>query len=253
MKEEQVLYKQYEYEVVLVGSSISAKLVELPEGWFNLAMGAQSSISGLRTLCESQITPCIVVIETNNLNLGRESNQNFLTDQLKHTHPAFLTENKPSHVALRALAKLAGLKAGSQRVPTNLVLSEPDRVTVSQELFKKMLDRRKAACKVAMDPSEFNKRIEQVKTSVDELEARGFKVLFVEVPECLQTYESLRKTQIRAGYQSSFSIDRYDWFNELENIHFYASNDAIHLTANSAKRFSMALVERVGQLKHVTK
>jgi len=66
-------------------------------------------------------------------------------------------------------------------------------------------------------------------------------------------HKELAQIQIRSGFQLSFPKNRFDWFDELDSIHFYASNDAIHLTANSAKRYSLALVERVSQLKQMIK
>ena len=249
IREEHLLYKDHDHEVVLVGSSITATLVDLPESWYSLAMPGRSSITGLDVICESNIAPCTILIETNVLKSKRHSPDNFLNKQLKKTHSAFLTENKPAHAGLRLLAKLAGFKPGSQRVTTDLVLSKPDKITVSQKLFSRMLDRRKVFCSELMDVTELENRINQIKTSVETLEARGFQVLFIEVPECPQTLNSARKTQIRDAFHSTFPIDKYDWYDDLENINYYASNDGIHLTANSAKRFRLALIEYIAGQK----
>lgn len=245
MGEEHLLYKEHDYEVILVGSSITATLVDLPESWYNLAMSGRSSSTGLDVICESNIAPCTIVIETNVLRSDKRSPDTFLIKQLKKQHSAFLTENKPSHVGLRALAKLAGFKQGSQRATTNLVLSKPDEITVSKKLFSRMLDRRKVICSKLMDVTELENRIDRIKTSVEALEARGFQVLFIEVTECPQTLNSVRKTQIRDAFHSTFPSDKYDWYDDLENINYYASNDGIHLTANSAKRFRLALIEHI--------
>ena len=245
MKEEHLLYKEHDYEVVIVGSSITGTLVDLPESWYNLAMAGRSSITGLDVICESNINPCTVVIETNVLKSNQRSSDNFLNKRLKKEHSAFLAENKPAHVGLRTLATLAGFKQRSQRPITNLVLSKPDEITVSNELFSGMLDRRKMADSKLMDASKLKDRINKIKNSVEALEARGFKVLFIEVPECHQTLNSLRKTQIRDAFHSAFPLDKYNWHDDSKNINYYASNDAIHLTANSAKRFRLTLVEHV--------
>jgi len=249
MKEEELLYKKKaRFEAIVVGSSISARLVDLPDDWFNLAMAGRSSIAGLSTLCNSSVDPCIVIVETNNLNLGASTEDNIVVEQLKKQHPAFLTENKPAHVLLRTLAKFAGLKPGGQRPTTNLIPTHPDERTVSSELFSEVLERRLEICEKTMAEDELAKRTSQIREHVDQLEKRGFQVVFIEVPECEETFDSPRKSQIRSAYRNMFPLNESRWFDDFGNSRFYASNDAVHLTATSAKRFCIALISYISEV-----
>ena len=249
MKEEELLYKKdASYEAILVGSSISARLIDLPESWFNLAMGGRSSIAGLNTLCNSSVDPCLVIVETNNLNLGASAQDNIVIEQLKKQHPAFLTENKPAHVLLRTLAKFAGMSPGGQRPTTNLIPSEPDKRTVSSELYSEMLERRLLICEKTMAQDELAERTSQIKEQVHQLEKRGFQFVFIEIPECEEAFDSPRKSQIRSAYRNMFPVNESRWFDDFENSKLYASNDAVHLTATSSKRFCIALVSYISKV-----
>lgn len=249
MKEEEILYKKNaRFEAIVVGSSIAARLVDLPESWFNLAMGGQSSIAGLSTLCNSSVDPCIIIVETNNLNLGASAQDNIVVKQLKKQHPAFLTENKPAHVLLRTLAKFAGMSPGGQRPTTNLIPTQPDEITVASELFSEVLERRLVICQKTMPQDELAKRTSQIKEQVNQLEKRGFQFVFIEIPECAETFDSPRKSQIRSAYRNMFPLNESRWFDDFENSKFYASNDAVHLTATSAKRFCVALISYISEV-----
>jgi hypothetical protein len=247
-KEESLLCNQKEYDVVIVGSSISATLVHLPKNWFNLAMASYSSINGLEVICNSELKPCTILVETNNLNLGTTPypRSSPIGRTVKRQLPAFQSVNKPAHVGLRILGKIAGLKSGASR-PPSFAPHVSDKRTVPDKIFEQALHRRLETMSTYLKPEELSKKMDRLKNSIATLESRGFKIAFIEVPECQQTSKTVRKNQVSQAIKSSFPDSKYRWIDDHENCQMYASNDAIHLVVNSAYRFTQKLVQQFSQ------
>ena len=68
MRAEAYFHGQGDPPVVVVGSSISERLLDLPEGWFPLAFPGGNSFTGLEIILRSGKHPKYVLIETNVLN-----------------------------------------------------------------------------------------------------------------------------------------------------------------------------------------
>lgn len=247
MNAETVIYGSDRYDVVVVGSSIAARLVELPENWFNLAMPGNSCITGVEVLAHSNLQPCTIVVETNNIKLGnnKDFQDDFLVSQLKARLPAFRAENKPSHLGLRLIAKVLGMRAGDARRVTTEIGDAPDQRTVPDELFNTMLSRQLKVCEETLDASDLANRMARLTAAIEKLESRGFHFVLVEVPECSETYATPLRTQIREAIKKAFPDTKYTWFDDQKNHQLYATNDAIHLIPASASRFARKMIVAV--------
>ena len=247
MNAEAILYGVERYDVVVVGSSIAARLVDLPSNWFNLAMPGESSIAGVELLVRSNLPPCTVALETNTMRLesDEEFYDGFVSSKLKKRFPALRSQNMPSHVGLRIVAKTLGFRPGDARRTKNEFDDQPDRRTVSDELFGQMLRRRLEVCREIVDPTEIAVRLDRLKLAVEKLEARGFDFVLIEFPECNETYDTLLRIQIRNAMKRTFPVSEYRWFDDQENHHLYTTNDAIHLIPESGARFASKVVDIV--------
>ena len=242
IREESLVCSNQDYKVVVVGSSVSARLAYLPDDWFNLSLASYSSIQGLEIICNSEIQPCKILIETNNLNIGTSEYKPLGTieRQAKQRVAAFRTINKPVHSLLRILGNAAGIEGGSAK-PPEYVADVPDKRTVSDKIYQQALDRRLKNDAVPMHENILENRLNRIKKSVNTLKSRGFEFIFMRVPETEETAKTARAKQLASAYRNAFPTSEFGWFDDENNVNLYASNDALHLTPQSALRFSRQL------------
>src|SRR2546423_7295828 len=69
------LYSAKTPRVVIVGSSIGARLRDLPPDWFNLCLAGDSAFTGLEIIRRCEKTPQVVLIETNVLTVDPNQGQ----------------------------------------------------------------------------------------------------------------------------------------------------------------------------------
>src|SRR4051812_48968235 len=107
MRAEEFYYSPEPPRVVVAGSSISSRLLNLPPDWFNLAFSGGSVFTSLDIITRSDKVPAYVLIEVNVLTRGLEPDiadrmaEPFL-DRAHRTFPVLLESSKPTHVLERA-------------------------------------------------------------------------------------------------------------------------------------------------------
>ena len=241
MREESLVCFNRKPDVIIVGSSISAGLgTSLPEGWQSMAMSGFSSIEGLEIIAGSSLEPCTILVESNVVRKSDYQPIGAIEQKVKSLLPSFRTCNKPAHTLLRAIGNAAGMQGGNAKVKEPLD-DVPDKRTRSEEVFQVSLERRLKSETKEMDVELLNSELDRMVNLVERLESRGFAFAFMRVPETKETQGSVRKQQLRAAFEKAFPPSDYAWFGDEENIGMYSSNDALHLTAQSALRFSRKL------------
>jgi len=245
MKQEEVVFGTNKYEVVVVGSSVSGTFHYLPSNWFNLSFASYSSIQGLEIICDSHMEPCVVVVETNNVNFGFTPfpAASGIGRLAKQRLEAFHTKNKPSLVGMRLLGNAMGVRSSATVSPK--IEGDSDSITVPEKVFQNAVERRLRGMAFEIPQDELTSRMQRLKSAVDCLVERGFQITFVRVPESAQLVDAPQIIQVQDAFENTFPKFRYDWFSDSSNVTSYASNDAIHLTKESSYRFSLKLVEHV--------
>ena len=242
IREESLVCQDRQFEVIVVGSSIAGTLNGLPDDWFNLSMASFSSIQGLEILCNSSAKPCLVLIETNVLSGSQYKTLGPVEVEIKRRLASARTGNKPAHSMLRLLGSTFGIRGDGVRVP-QFQPDVPDSRTVSEEFFQNALQRRLKIVSQEIPADSLKSRLENVFNSVDTLMKRGFRFAFFLAPETPETFDTVGTKQLLAAYRGKFPPDQFVWFDDDVNAEMYASNDARHMTPQSALRFSKKLIE----------
>ena len=238
IKQESVLFGETEqYDVILLGSSIAANIVDIPDHWLNLGMPSRSSIDGAELLVAADIEPRLVIIEANHFNTGTDSISKASNWNPRRYFEAFLTQNKPSHLLLRLLGRLAGIDSGT-------VASSSLTDNVNKKIYEKVLSKRQKLCAVEMDDQQLADRSIRLESAVKKLNEQGFKIVFVEIPEASETFESVRRTQFRKRFKEMFPDSEFGWFDSFDPSEF-KTRDAVHLAPASNKRFTDLLIDFV--------
>src|SRR2546423_1399536 len=178
------LYSAKTPRVVIVGSSIGARLRDLPSDWFNLCLAGDSAFTGLEIIRRCEKTPPLVLVETNLLTL--DANEKEIAtllapgiNQLRRKLPALQETSKPQHLLIRALTSddnPSTAQAGAERS------AAPDR-TIPDDLFSEFTQRRLAELKDPLPPKRLDEIVAQLRADIAALRPRGIKVILFEMPE----------------------------------------------------------------------
>jgi hypothetical protein len=210
-------------EVVLVGSSLAVQLDFKTNNScvYNMALGGDSALTGLSALTRSRHTPRKVYIEINVPQLG--INKDLIdkaTGVLPKLFSIFHVENMPINLVYSFLLQTKNNNSSSEvneAVRQNAISVQ--RQNNSQKLTSESLTKRM---------NEFN-------ILVKDLENKGTKVIFFEMP----IYSDLENTpvaiQIRTAFKQAFPINQFIGFDELSNGLTIKTKDGLHLTLDEAK------------------
>src|SRR3954465_5728822 len=122
MRAQAYVHTRNDPPVVVVGSSISERLIDLPPGWYKLSFPGGNAFTGIEIVLRSGKHPKYVLVETNVLNMDpdRRMLDSLLAPRPRPARdklPELMETSKPSHVAVRALAMNRGSKpAGGEAV-----------------------------------------------------------------------------------------------------------------------------------------
>lgn len=282
MAAEQYVYERPDAPVVVVGSSISYWLKDLPEDWFNLALAGEGCLTGLDIIERSEARPQTVLVE---INVAERSPNAGLVDgllmpglrQAKRSTPALRERNEPAHVTFRCLY-LGSYYAGRVFEKIGLVDEVADRDTrplkglalvrnesptpqaegavasTKSETSEPaepgaggggvLREVRLQAVQTRYDPVVLTARLQDIRQRVESLEARGVRVILFEAPEDAATYDSPRRSQLRELARQVLPPDRFAYMPRPTNQSFH-TRDGTHMTAESAERYCRWLFDHV--------
>lgn len=261
---------------VLVGSSISFWLRDLPATWANLAMPGEGCLTGLDIVAgRTDALPDRVVVEVNVIErpINRELTgalRRPVVSNVRGRLAMFRETNEPSHVLYRCLHLLPYY---TSRIADALGMNQPESVTGStassdlntadrkQKDASPASDARHAGytalrqvrlevVRQMHDPSMLAMRVARLQQLVDQLRSAGVQVVLVEVPEDAQTYTSPRRVQVRNALAKVFPADQYTWLGQPLAGSFQTP-DGVHMTPDSASRYAHWLVDQVRTARHL--
>jgi hypothetical protein len=236
IKEETVLFGDLDnYEVILIGSSITASIVDIPENWLNLGMATRSSIDGAELLVAANVEPKVLMVEANHFNTGSGAISAPTAWDPRTFSDSFLTKNKPSHLLLRVLGRLAGIDSGSK---TSSKVTDK----VNAKIYEKVLEKRQLFCSKEMPGAQLSNLSGRLESAIKILNGQGHQIIFVEVPEAFETADSTLRSQFRDRYLEMFPKKGNHWFDSFDSSEF-KTRDAVHLAPASKKKFTELLVD----------
>ena len=262
IRSETFAYAPSNPRVVVVGSSIANRLKDLPRDWFNLSFNGGSAFTGLEMIGRCGKTPDVVLIETNMLLLPADEQQlrELFTPGVYEARRrmAFLAEtNKPHLVAQRALIsgeeKAAGrdqpirVASSASTASQNDLEGDAAETVLSREQFEMLAARRAGELADALDSASLERIVRDLQRHVADLEKRGVRVLFFEMPEHAEFADMPRPTSVRRRLRETFPETRFSWVSDVDRT-TYRTTDFVHLTATGSKRYAEVLKTHVASL-----
>ena len=238
IRAERFVYAQNRAQVLVVGSSLAARLQDgsLGEGIYNLSFGGGSALTGLEVVGRVQVPPSLVLIESNVLD--RAGDEAF-TARLYHPffYPArryiraLRHEYQPVNLFTTAISNL--YKSGTG------LLDAPQKVDPRQ-LQGSIKAHRKNEEKFALREA-FLKNVEQLQSTIRALQGKGVRVAFFELPTNAALASGHRSSGMRTHLKEIFPENRFDWI-DLDAIRGdIRTTDGIHLVREDAHRAATIL------------
>jgi len=230
--------------VVVVGTSIAARLPDLPDDWHTLAFDGGSPLTGLAILLRRPAArrPEVVVVETNRI-LGDVDRD--LVDELFAPRRRWLAERLPGLRADNRPSQVALATARAVRTALTGGVSEADRVRVPSarpDLREAMVARNLAALAESVPATWLEPRIDTLRRQVDELRRGGVRVVLAEMPEGRRSERSPLRRQLRARLARVFPPGESDWLPRPapgdDSGPGWATTDGVHLAPESAERYA---------------
>lgn len=246
VKAEEYLYEaNSRFDTVLVGSSISERLImdSLPGSCYNLAMAGMSSLDGLQLIKQSAHWPRLIYIELNTLDRGRTSEviQGFNNPrrQFLNQYIPFLRQKyQPVGVIKSLLRDLQYDRAQFVDFGANMPLDTAFQEKAVHEKLREM----------AYTPSDSSLRanVQVAGQYVDLFRHKGVKVIFYEIPTDKRLQNHQLTAAIRRHLRNRFPASQYPTVSVPTDA--YQTSDGIHLTSAENIRYTAYLRQQLHQL-----
>lgn len=210
-------------EVVFVGSSLTQRLSfsERASCVYNLSLSGDSALTGLGVIANATRKPKVVFVEINEPERSRNDVLIKKTsDQLSQVSPIFYVENKPVNLIIRLLPRTEKVEP-SQEMNDTVRLSA---LALQMSVYK---------TQIPLDL--LNKQMTEFRRIVDDLESKGIKVIFFEMPIHPDLEESPRAVQIRNAFKHQFYKNQLIGFRDLAKGRVIKTVDGVHLAVDEAK------------------
>ena len=238
--------QQYVYEksrdTVMVGTSLSSRIIadSIPMVT-SLSFGGCSVEDGLRIILYKGYTPKFILIESNYI--LKDANTSFLSSitegpmpMLRKWIPSLREKYEPICIYESIFDyfdfHFLGLKGYLySRIKQN------NNIDNSQKNDRLLLEigRRKKE-DMLLTPTELRSRVNNIKQLTTELEAKGSKIVFFEMPINQELAHLKKDNQTRGVLQKEFPANKYLYLpNDTAK---YETTDGLHFTQDDSKKFS---------------
>lgn len=212
---------------VILGSSLSAKIVadSIP-GIYNLALHGMSIFDGFNVLSKRKDVPKVLFIEINELS-RQESSQ--LKQELNSPESSFLKDNFP---AIRAENQPVGVLKGLLAVRKKGSQATQDQ-PLDQKLFNELLAAQ-ASGYSNPDIALINNSVIRLKHLVDDMQVKGTKVCFFEMPVNRKLLHLPYAEIIRKTIHQNFPANAFINIPATQ----YTTIDGLHLNLKESADYS---------------
>lgn len=252
MNVQNYLYEQSSAAVVIVGSSLSNRLIQsaLPSDAYNLALGGLSALDGLHVINSVEATPRLVLIEANVL--FRAQDLSFLGRLLdwpmlesKRILVSLRDRTRPAVVMLSyGQAVWRRLFAGSVARP-GLVATLPVTSAAGADLFNRLLDHQRAEYSSPIPTEELDDELTVLDKELHSMEARGVRVAFFELPTNPALCELPRARELRSAIKLRYARLPYLNVGDCSEVR---TTDGVHLSVEEGRYASEALNQAIDKL-----
>ncbi|RJP80135.1 MAG: hypothetical protein C4522_08345 [Desulfobacteraceae bacterium] len=249
IKAEDYVYIKNKSKSVIVGSSLSALLVDdlLPKSSFNLSFAGHSAFDGLEIIKRTGSSPEVVYIETNFI--FRQADKGLLNRvfmpvrySLKKIFPALMEKNQPVCLFNSVIFwMLSNLKK-------NLIPAKIDEVIskqpVREDTKKLLLDILIKDYSSPPDQAIVKKNKYKLKKYKDYLEKKGSRVILFEMPIDERLINLNLFVRARKTIEDVFSPDKYATI-QSPDIKKYNTTDGLHLDRQSVMSYTTFLSSEI--------
>lgn len=228
VKAQHFLYDE-DADTAMIGTSLSARI--LPDSIpsvRSVAFGGCAVEDGLRLILSKPKVPHCVLVETNLfLRNGNEELVEKMTKgiipQVKRWIPSLRESNEPICLLSGLMIKAAGINP------------QAAAMTVDMEQLKESIKRHLADDK-SLSETELAQRMETIKPLLIQLEQKGTKLIFFEMPIHQELYHLKELEQTRQAVRKAFPKTRYAYLPNDTTT--YLTTDGLHLDYEGQQRYS---------------
>lgn len=249
---QEYLYEKNDARVVVVGSSLSATLVDLvPSHWFVMAFKGQSLFDGIEILQRSAAKPSLVLVEINVVT--RPMNKRFVDNLFS---PGFYTLREWFPV-LRAKNAPGSLYLGSIRVATTLwqkhagghggvavregaAVSTRGEDAVVRQVVGRMIDDGQES----PDSQYIESCVATMKARIDMLQESGVRVILYEMPVDERVFDSPKARLLRSVIRARLPPEVYRYL-PTPDCKAFRTTDGSHLDGESSVRYALMMQTNV--------
>lgn len=228
VKAQHFLYDE-DADTAMIGTSLSARI--LPDSIpsvRSVAFGGCAVEDGLRLILSKPKVPHCVLVETNLfLRNGNDELVEKMTKgiipQVKRWIPSLRESNEPICLLSGLMIKAAGINP------------QAAAMTVDMEQLKESIKRHLADDK-SLSETELAQRMETIKPLLIQLEQKGTKLIFFEMPIHQELYHLKELEQTRQAVGKAFPKTRYTYLPNDTTT--YLTTDGLHLDYEGQQRYS---------------
>ncbi|MBQ5983163.1 MAG: hypothetical protein IJL54_13455 [Prevotella sp.] len=228
VKAQHFLYDE-DADTAMIGTSLSARI--LPDSIpsvRSVAFGGCAVEDGLRLILSKPKVPHCVLVETNLfLRNGNDELVEKMTKgiipQVKRWIPSLRESNEPICLLSGLMIKAAGINP------------QAAAMTVNMEQLKESIKRHLADDK-SLSETELAQRMETIKPLLIQLEQKGTKPIFFEMPIHQELYHLKELEQTRQAVRMAFPKTRYAYLPNDTTT--YLTTDGLHLDYEGQQRYS---------------
>lgn len=222
------VYKNNNAPIVMVGSSLAAALNQdfFKYPIYNLAFRGGTSLTGIETIIRSNSKPDYVIIETNIMDKSPDmtSLDNLLNPYMFYSRK-YISALQYEYQPINLIISYVYSKFTQDKFAK---LKEKPNPSVLRNNISNYVEQRQNIDKVLI-----KKNIKLLSKKVRDLEKKGIKVFFIEMPTDKAVMDTPRSLFISKSIKKEFPYNKYKWIN-LPNEHNYETNDGLHLTYGNA-------------------
>jgi hypothetical protein len=254
IKIQEFYYSEKNKNAIIVGSSASAKIEEAICGrdFYNLAFRGRSVYDGITILKTSNTIPKYLFIEINYLQRAASLSEddtflNPYSREIKRKLLALQEKNQPVNRLLAFLDKMLSRKKSKSNDKDDTPETEDPKEVKNdgnQDFFKRIIEKKvEEFNQIPENKAKLDKQLSTLKVEIEDLEKKGVKIVFFEMPFHPNVCNSKGFHFLREEVKVYFPASKYEYW-KLADCNDFETKDGIHLISESAKKFSLLLLKK---------
>jgi hypothetical protein len=233
IKAQSYIYDHSDAQVVIVGSSLSARLsaVLLPSRVFNLSFGGLSALEGMNVVLNASTLPQTIYIETNAL--GRDFSEYFGNQVLNPIRRRMISLRFAARPLILAQSYLRSRVGQAWRMIGNTGTSGEAPATIIPKEDAQLLSVQKRAYQNSLSSEAQAKLIARLRADITFFDRHGVKVIFFEMPIHSELCDAPRQVSIRHLLLTEFRTRPYIRITDCGTV---TTTDGIHLSGANAEQ-----------------